>query len=168
MTFVQCQAGGPTELDRVYGLRAAYYKLFMQDYIRSVMRIDPVVIEICRLRMATLIGSRLDLSLRSKHALAAGLTEEKIQSLSSFNQSPLFSQRERTCLDFAEQFVIQSSSIGDAEVAQVQGVLDPETFIYFIKALSVMDQFQRGCAAFGIEPGAEVPTHLRDHFQLAA
>ena len=158
MTFVQSQAKGPTELDRVYGLRAAYYELFMQDYIRSVMRIDPVLIEICRLRMATLIGSRLDLSLRSKPALAAGLTEEKIQALSSFSQSPLFSQRERACLDFAEQFVIQSSSIGDAEVGQVQAALDPETFIYFVKALSVMDQFQRGCAAFGIEPGTAVPT----------
>ena len=68
----------------------------------------------------------------------------------------------------AEQFVIESSAIGDEEVARVQKMLDAETFIYFVKALSVMDQLQRGCVAFAIEPDAEVPSYMRDHFQLAA
>jgi hypothetical protein len=35
-------------------------------------------------------------------------------------------------------------------------VLPPEDFIYFVKALSVIDQFQRAAVAFGARP-AEVP-----------
>jgi len=167
MTHVQHLTEGPTELDRVYGLRPQYYGLLMEDYNRSIERVDPILVELCRLRMATLIGSKHDLSLRYKPAIAAGLTEEKVHELSKYEGSPLFSDRERRCLDFAEQFVIQSSSISDADTARVQTVLDPEAFIYFVKALSVMDQMQRGCVAFDIQPSNVVPSTF-GNFRLAA
>jgi alkylhydroperoxidase family enzyme len=160
MTHVQRLADGPTELDRVYGLRAQYYRLFMEDYNRSIERLDPVLVELCRLRMATLLGSRLDQSLRYKPALEAGLTEAKVRELPRYDKSPLFTERERRCLEFAEQFVIQSSNIGDEEVARVQAVMEPEEFIYFVKAVSVMDQLQRGCAAFDIAPGTVAPATM--------
>ena len=66
MTYVTQLADGPTELDRVWRLRPKYYDLFMEDYHRSIGRLDPVLIEVCRLWMATLLGSKLDLSLRYK------------------------------------------------------------------------------------------------------
>ena len=33
---------------------------------------------------------------------------------------------------------------------------------YFVKALSVMDQFQRGTVAFGVRPSNQVPQTLPD------
>jgi alkylhydroperoxidase family enzyme len=166
MTHVQHLATGPTELDRVYALRPQYYSVFMEDYNRSIARVDPTIVELCRLRMATLLGSNLDLSLRYKPALEAGLTEAKLRELPHYERSPLYGERERRCLEFAEQFVIQSSNIGDEDVARVQTLLEPEAFIYFVKALSVMDQLQRGCAAFDIQPSNTVPSML-DRFQPA-
>jgi len=166
MTHVQHLAGGSTELDRVYGLRQAYYALFMEDYQRSIARVDPVVLELCRLRMATLLQSKLDLSLRYQPAIDAGLTEAKLKELAIYQKSPLYSELERRCLEFTEQFVIQSSSISDEDVGRVQSVLDPEAFIYFVKALSALDQLQRGCVAFDIRPSAEVPATM-NAFRLA-
>jgi alkylhydroperoxidase family enzyme len=166
VTHVKHLAVGPTELDRVWGLRARFYELFMEDYNRSIERGDPVIVELCRLRMAMLNGSALDLALRYEPAIAAGLTEDKLHVLSQYDKSPLFSARERRCLEFAEQFAIQSSQIGDEDVARLQAVLDPEAFIYFVKALSVMDQLQRSCAAFAIEPTGAVPQSM-PRFRLA-
>jgi alkylhydroperoxidase family enzyme len=160
VTHVQNLAAGPTELDRVYGLRDRYYRLLIEDYNRSIERVHPVLVELCRLRMATLLGSKLDLSLRYKPAIDASLTEEKVRELPRYGKSPLFTERERVCIEFAEQFALQSSAITDEDVARVQSVLDPEEFIYFVKALSVMDQLQRGCSAFAIEPGAVAPSTL--------
>ena len=40
MTYVRQLADGPTELDRVYGLRPRFYALFMEDYSRSIQRIE--------------------------------------------------------------------------------------------------------------------------------
>ena len=167
MTHVQHVTDGPTELDRVYGLRSAYYTILMEDYNRSIERVNPILVELCRLRMATLMGSKLDLSLRYKPAIAAGLTEEKLRELSRYESSPVFVECERRCLEFTEQFVIQSSAISDTDVARVQAVLDPEAFIYFVKALSVMDQMQRGCVAFDIQPSNVVPSTFAN-FVLAA
>ena len=151
---------GATELDQVWGTRPGFYAVFMDDYQRSVARVDAPLVELCRLRMATILGSALDLGLRFQPAVDAGLSEAKIAELANYTNSPLFTECERLCIGFAELFVIQSSSIGDADVAEVQTALGPEQFIYFVKALSVIDQLQRSCVAFDVRPGAAVPATL--------
>jgi alkylhydroperoxidase family enzyme len=160
MTHMQTTADGATPLDRVWNTRPQFYAVFMDDYRRSIARVDPVLVELCRLRMARLFGSSVDLSLRLKSARAAGLAEDKIAALSNYDKSPLFSERERVCLGFAEQFALASYAIGDDDVARVQAVLPPEDFIYFVKALSVIDQFQRAAVAFGATPAAVPPAGL--------
>jgi alkylhydroperoxidase family enzyme len=167
MTYVTNLADGPTELDRVWRLRPKYYDLFMEDYHRSIERLDPVLIELCRLWMATLLGSKLDLSLRYKPALAAGLTEAKLKELANYAKSPLFTRQEQVCLDFAEQFAIQSSNITDDDVKRLSDVLSWEDVIYFIKALNVLEQLSRSSTVFDIEPSDVVPATMGNFFQVA-
>ena len=166
MTYVTNLASGPTEMDRVWRLRPKYYELFMEDYNRSIERLDPVLVEVCRLRMAMLLGSRLDQSVRYSPALAAGLTEAKVAQLPNFAKSPLFSEREKVCLDFAEQFAIQSSNITDDDVTRLSTVMTWEDVIYFIKALNVLEQLSRASTAFDIKPSSVVPTTM-GNFQIA-
>jgi alkylhydroperoxidase family enzyme len=159
-------AAGATELDQAWGVRPGFYAVFMSDYNASIKRANPVLVELCRLRMAALMSSDFDLGLRYQPAMEAGLTEAKIAALPNYSTSPLFTDAERLSIEFAELFVIQSSNIGDDDVARVQTALGSEQFIYFVKALSVLDQFQRGTVAFGVRPGAQVPATLPD-FRLA-
>lgn len=167
MTYVKKTASGSTELEQVWGLRREFYELFMSDYLVSIARVDPLLIELCRLQMATLIDCDHDRSLRYIPAIEAGLTEEKISALPNYLRSELYSERERICIEFAELFVIQSSNIDDANVARVQTVMDAEEFIYFVKALSVMDMLQRACTGFDIRPPSVVPGTMGETFQLA-
>jgi len=160
MTYMQATADGATPLDRVWNTRPQFYAVFIDDYRRSIARVDPVLVELCRLRMARLFDSSVDLSLRLKAARTAGLAEDKIAALSNYDKSPLFNERERLCLGFAEQFALAYYDISDDDVARVQGVLRPEEFIYFVKALSVIDQFQRAAVAFGATPAAVPPAGL--------
>jgi len=155
-------AAGATELDQTWGVRPGFYAVFMADFNASIARVDPVLIELCRLRMAQLMSSELDLSLRYQPAVTAGLSEAKIAALPQYSSSPLFSAAERVCIEFAELFVIQSSNIGDDDVARVQAAIGSEQLIYFVKALSVVDQFQRGTVALGVRPGPRVPPTLPD------
>ncbi|MFL6696931.1 MAG: carboxymuconolactone decarboxylase family protein [Vitreoscilla sp.] len=168
MAHVQHLAPGPTELDQTWGVRPGFYAIFMADFNASIARVDPVLIEVCRLRMALLLASEFDLGLRYQPAARAGLTEAKIAALPQYLKSPLYSQTERLCIEFAEIFVIQSSNISDEDVARVQAALGSEQFIYFVKALSVMDQFQRGTVAFGVRPGKQVPATLPEFRLLEA
>lgn len=168
MAQVKHLAAGPTELDQAWGVRPGFYSVFMSDYQASIARVDPVLIELCRLRMAQLVDSDFDRSLRYQPATAAGLAEAKIRDIADYGTSPHFSERERLCIAFAELFVIQSSSIGDEDVARVQEVLGSEQFIYFVKALSVIDQLQRSVVAFDVRPGPVVPATMGDFRVLQA
>ena len=160
MTRVTNVADGPTELDRVWNLRRSYYDLFMSDYNASISRIDAVLVELCRVRIAQLVESELDQSLRYRPATDAGLTEEKISALSDYVTSPLFSARERAVLEFTEQWVIQSSSITDEDCERLQEHISVHEFIYLTKALSVLDQFARANSAFRIAPSVSVSPNL--------
>jgi alkylhydroperoxidase family enzyme len=157
MTRVKELADGPTDLDRVWGRRPEFYQQFMADHARSIARVDPVIVELARLRMAAMFGSTFAQALRYRPAIAAGLSEDKIAALSQYGDSPMFTAQERACLEFAEHFAIQASSIGDEEVARLQDAMGPEAMIYFVKALSVMDQLLRSTVAFGFEAPTVAP-----------
>jgi len=162
VTRVKNLVDGPTELDRVWGLRDDYYRLFMADYRKALGNLDPVLVELCRVRVAQMVESSFDLSVRYSRAIEAGLPEQKVAALADYPTSPLFTDRERTALEFTEQWVIQSSSITDEDVERLLTALSPEEFIYFCKALSLMDQFARANAIFEIGPTEAVPQTMPD------
>ena len=157
MSRVANVVDGPTVLDQVWGKRPEYYDVFMSDYTASMRRADPVLAELCRIRIAQLVESDFDLSLRFQPARAAGLDEAKIADLTQYPESERFSDRERAALEYAEQFAIQSSSITDDDVQRVQAHLTPEEFVYLTKALGVIDQFARSNSAFRLGPADVVP-----------
>jgi alkylhydroperoxidase family enzyme len=160
MVRARADAEGPTELDRFWGLRPRLYELFLGEYNKAARRVDPVIFELCRLRMAETFGSDFDLALRYRPALEAGLSEEKIAALSSYFTSPSFSDRERACIAFAEQFAIQSTGITDDDCARLQQHLSPKEFVLLTKALGKVDQLQRCCAAMDIRFEGTVPPML--------
>jgi alkylhydroperoxidase family enzyme len=160
-------AEGATELDRFWGLRPRFYELFLQEYNKSARRVDPVIFELCRLRMAQVFESDFDLALRFGPAQEAGLNEDKIAALSSYFTSPLFSDRQRACIAFAELFAIQSSAITDEDCARVQEHLSPKEFVLLTKALGKVDQLQRCCVAVDIRFDGTVPPML-DSFVSAS
>jgi alkylhydroperoxidase family enzyme len=160
MSRVSAVVDGPTALDQVWGKRPEYYGIFMGDYTDSLRRADPVLVELCRIRIAQLVESEFDLSLRYEPAREAGLNEAKIDALAQYPESDLFSARERAALEFAEQFAIQSSSITDDDVNRLREHLSAEEFIYLTKALGVIDQFARSNSAFRIGAVETVPSTM--------
>ena len=157
---------GPTELDQVWGHRQQYFQLFVDDYLQSVRRADPVLVELARIRIAQLVESEFDAALRYQAAADAGLTEEKIAEITDYPTSPRFTERERAALEFTEQFALQSSSISDEDCARLQEHVNAEEFIYLVKALSSIDQFARANSAFRIQPSEQVPPSLAADFTV--
>ena len=116
---------------------------------------DPVLLELARLRLATLLDFQPGLRLRSGAARAAGLGEDRIASLSSWPTSPLFSARERACLGLAEQFLIDANGVTEQLVADVLEYLSPEECYGFVNAISAFETLQRGSLTLGLDPSPE-------------
>ncbi len=75
--------------------------------------VDPVLLELCRLRVATLLADRAGTTLRTVAAIAAGLTEQLIDDLTNWPVSPRFGAAERAALAVAELFVIDAHAVTD-------------------------------------------------------
>ena len=139
----------------------------MKDFNASLERVDPVLMELARLRLAQLLESEFDQALRGRRAIAAGLTEQKIAALADYPTSGFFDARERAVLEFTEQFAIQSSAITDEDCERLQEHLTPSEFIYLTKGLGTADQFARANSAFRLDPPESVPESMPS-FTLAS
>ena len=112
--------------------------------------VSPVTLELCRLRMATLLGSSAALAERSPAAVAAGLDESKIAALASWPSDPAFATEERACLALAEQWVLDAQAVTDDEVRAVTDALGSEGAVVFTTALGVWDGQHRLDNALGV------------------
>ena len=96
---------------------------------------DPVLLDLCRLRIAMLLGCYSELEV-----LNSDLDSDKIASLSQWAASGLFSEREKSCLRFTEEFIVDVSQIPDSSAFAVRDHLGEEGFVNFVNALLVIEQ----------------------------
>jgi len=118
---------------------------------------DPLLLELARLRIATLLGHRGEQARRSERARVMGLGEEKLAELAAWPTSPQFDARERACLALTEQFVVDANGVTDELVADVTEHLGGVGCYAFVEAVSVVETFQRACLVLGIDdaPGVD-------------
>ena len=72
--------------------------------------------------------------------LNSDLDSDKIASLSQWAASGLFSEREKSCLRFTEEFIVDVSQIPDSSAFAVRDHLGEEGFVNFVNALLVIEQ----------------------------
>ena len=111
---------------------------------------DPALLELARLRIATLLGNTAESARRTSAARKAGLGETQVADLSSWPTSSEFGSRERACLALTEQFVMDANGVTDGQVAQVTEHLGAAGCYAFVEAVSVLETFQRACLTLGI------------------
>ena len=104
---------------------------------------DPVLLELSRLRIAKLLGCVVEQELRTEAAVSAGLDEATVAEVVAWPTSERFGPRERACLAFCEQFVIDVAGMSDDLAFAVSDELGPQAFRDFVSALLVVEQRQR-------------------------
>jgi alkylhydroperoxidase family enzyme len=105
--------------------------------------VDPVLLELCRVRIAMLLGCAEEAQARIDDALSGGLDEATLAELPSWPTSPRFGPRERACLAFCEQFVIDVAGMSDDLASAVAEHVGPQGLADLAAALLVVEQRQR-------------------------
>ena len=154
MTWLPETASGATSFARVFGLRPdlrdPYQHFAGLFWVRRL--VDPVVLELVRLRIATLLACDRELRHRTDVARDAGLTEAAITALPDWPNSAAFGEEQRHALAFAELFVMDPTAISDAERARLRTTLSEPGFIAFVEALALFDGFMRFQVILDIAP----------------
>ena len=72
--------------------------------------------------------------------------------------SPLFTEHQRHCLAYAEQYVIDVHGITDADAAAVKQESSDDQYVAFTVALGLFDGLGRMRLALGVDESATAPT----------
>ncbi len=102
--------------------------------------LDPEVLELCRLRIASLQGDDRE---AARPAPGAPVAPEKAAAIGDWPDSPLFSERERACLAFTEQFVGDVAGVTQGDIDALLEHFSPGEVQAFTSALLALDQHQR-------------------------
>lgn len=147
-------APGGTPLERTFALRQNLFEDFRRFYALfwEQKLVDPVILELCRLRIAQIHGCDAELRLRYQPALDGGLGEEKIAALADASESPAYGEAERACVAFAELFAIDPHAIRDEDAARVVAALGDAGTVALVEALALFDGFVRFRLVLGVEP----------------
>jgi len=111
----------------------------------------PAIVELCRRRVAMLLGNEAELD-RAPTTDAAGDLGGKLAALARWTSSPLFGPAERACLAFTEQFVIDVTQIDDTTVAAVAAHSSPGDTYVFARWVQACEARQRVELLFRHDP----------------
>jgi alkylhydroperoxidase family enzyme len=156
-TWLPPVAGAPDDLLALLPagydeLRALYAGLWETDF-------DPVTLELCRLRLATLVRSTADLATRDPRAVAAGLDEELVGDLPSWPSSSRFTDAQRAALAFTEQYVIDPQGFTDADAERMHRHFTPPQLATLTTAVATFDALARVRALLRADPATStLPT----------
>jgi alkylhydroperoxidase family enzyme len=112
-------------------------------YAAAWRTVDPVVLELCRLRIAMLLGCEAERLARTPLAGEHGLDEATVAELAQWPTSSRFGSRERACLELCEQFVLDVAGTTDEQAAAATDHLGPSGLADLVAALLVLEQRQR-------------------------
>jgi len=111
--------------------------------------IDPVTLELCRLRIAQLLSCQAALGYRTPEAAAAGLDEELVASLPRWPDDPRFDSRLRTCLGLAEQLLMDAQGVTDEQAGEVVAAVGEGGFLVLTYACGLFETTQRARLLIG-------------------
>lgn len=140
-----------TTLDELLSLTpAAPALLAYRERVWSDPAGDPLLLELCRLRMAQLLG--LDAAALARHpaALRAGLDDARVADLPRWPTSPLFAARERAALAFAEQWLLDPGAMRDEECAALRAAIGETGCAAFTMGLALVEATLRLELALGL------------------
>lgn len=114
-----------------------------RDAVWSDPASDARVLELCRLRIAQLLGLDPRTRPRDPRAVAAGVDAALVAELSRWPAAPGFSARDRAALAFAEQWFLDPSGMSDDACAALRAALGDPGCAAFTMGLALAEAMLR-------------------------
>ena len=121
--------------DEVLGERAGVKKELANIHDLAWDVVDKELLSLCKLRVAMILGCDEEVASAKQY-----LNPSKADAIAQWSSSNIFTEVEKSCLRFTEEFIIDVSSIPDASAVAVREHLDEDGFVTFVNALLVVEQ----------------------------
>jgi len=131
----------------------------LQHYVEET-GLEPLLMELVKLRASQINGCAYCLDMHSKDARALGETEQRIYGLNAWREAPFYSERERAALEWAETVtLVHDGHVSDAVFEAVRPHFTDEELVNLTMALVAINGWNRLAIAFRPEVGGYRSPH---------
>lgn len=126
--------------------------LNLEKVVRS-SGLEPALLELVKIRASQLNGCAYCLDMHSKDARAAGETEQRLYTLSAWEEAPFYTPRERAALAWTEAITnIQQGHAPDAVYEEVRKQFSEAELVRLTLAIAQINVWNRIAIGFRAEP----------------
>ena len=143
MTWLPVETALLPERDAVLGLKPDVYEALRNTLTLAWQIADSRLLDLCRLRLAQLVGARAEIDNADQILLA---------QLEGWRSSSAFSERERAALSYAEQYHLDHKRITHEQKDELARHLSQREVVNFVWALHMNDAYARLLSLLDIEP----------------
>ncbi len=124
--------------------------------------LDESLKQLVKLRASQINGCAYCLDMHWKDARAGGEPEERLYGLDAWEESPLYSERERAALALCEAMtLIAGSHVPDDVWDRAAALFDPEELAQLVFAIAAINTWNRLSITVRTPPGAYQPRSAR-------
>ena len=140
---------------------AAYAAMIgLEMFVRKESKLEPSLIELVKMRASQINGCAYCIDMHSKDARSEGETEQRLNALTSWRETPFFSARERAALAWTEALtLITESHVPDDIYELTKQAFSDEELVNLTLAVIAIDGWNRLAISFRSVPGAYQPSH---------
>jgi alkylhydroperoxidase family enzyme len=130
MTWIPIDTTPMPERDALLGMQPEVYARLREILTLAWQMSDARLLDLCRLRLAQLVGARAEI---------AGVNPERLADLEDWRSSRRFTDRERAALSYAEQYHRDHKQITAEQQEELDRHLPPRDLVNFVWALHMND-----------------------------
>src|SRR5215208_2194377 len=123
-------------------------------HLQRSIDLDPRIENLVSLRASQVNGCAFCIDMHWKEARAAGETEERLYSLITWRESPLYDERERAGLELTEAVTLVSEGhVPDEVWDRARGQFDDDELAQLVFAITAINAWNRLAIPARVEPG---------------
>lgn len=123
-------------------------------------KLNPSIYELVKLRASQINGCAYCIDMHSKDARANGESEQRLYALSAWRETPFFSDRERTALEYTETLtLIAENEVSDRSFEQLRLYFDEDEVMALTMAIVAINGWNRLAISMRVPPGTYQTNH---------
>jgi AhpD family alkylhydroperoxidase len=132
--------------------------LQLEAYVNHHTGLDPVLLNLVRMRASQINGCAYCIDMHSKDLRAQGETEQRIYELDAWREAPFYSDRERAALEWAEAVTLVSQThVPDEVYERVRKQFSEADLVNLTAAIVAINSWNRLSISFRTLAGTYQP-----------
>ncbi|MFD2285449.1 carboxymuconolactone decarboxylase family protein [Pedobacter petrophilus] len=122
---------------------AAYQAMYGLEKYLSTSKIDPILLELIKMRASQINGCAFCLNMHAIDARKIGETEQRLYLLNAWKETTLFTEEEKAVLALTEEVTLISNHVSDATYQNAASLFNEQELSQIMMAIVTINAWNR-------------------------